>query len=116
AAGSGAYAGAPPLSNSTTTATISDPTLNNMEAATLTIPAGGKMQGVMLTSPCTQLPNAVFRAYSPDGLMQMRAEPALGWTWKTNQNMGTLQGCLPQKMPITAAQFLDYYTGLIPGG
>lgn len=104
------------ISKQTTTATISDPTLKNMIAATLTIPAGWKMQGMMLTSPCTTLPNAVFRAYSPDGLMQMRAEPALGWTWKTDQQMPALQGCLPLQKQITAGQFLDYYTGMIPGG
>jgi hypothetical protein len=110
------YMNASALSGSGTTATISDPTLNNMPAATLTIPAGWKMQGMMLTSPCTTLPQAVFRASSPDGLMQMRFEPAMGWAWKTGQNQGTLQGCLPLQKQITAAEFLDYYTSTIPGG
>ncbi|MBV9247919.1 MAG: hypothetical protein JO227_01550 [Acetobacteraceae bacterium] len=110
------YVSAAPLSNSTATATISDPTLNNMAAATLTIPAGWKMQGMMLTSPCTTLPQTVFRAYSPDALMQMRFEPAIGWSWRASQNLGTPQGCLPLRKQITAAQFLDYYTGTIPGG
>jgi len=110
------YVSATPLSNSTTTATISDPTLNNMTAATLTIPAGWKMQGMMLTSPCTTLPVSVFRAYSPDGLMQMRYEPAMGWAWRPGQNPGTPQGCLPLQKQITAAEFLEYYKGMIPGG
>lgn len=108
--------GTPAIPQQVQTVTISDPTLNNMPAATLAIPAGWKMQGMMLTSPCTTLPQGVFRAYSPDGLMQMRYQPAMGWSWRTSQNTGTPQGCLPLRKPITAAQFLDYYTGLISGG
>ncbi|HVT96079.1 MAG TPA: hypothetical protein VHE33_01140 [Acidobacteriaceae bacterium] len=103
-------------SNSTATATLLDPTLNNMPAATLTVPEGWKTQGMMMTSPCTTLPVAVFRSYSPDGLMQMRAEPAMGWAWTTEQKMATVRGCLPLQKPVTAAQFLDAYIGMIQGG
>jgi hypothetical protein len=110
------YRGTQAIPQQVQTATISDPTLNNMPAAAITIPAGWKMEGMMLTSPCTTLPQGVFRAYSPDGLMQMRFEPAMGWSWKTSRNMGTPQGCLPLRKPMTAAQFLDYYAGMIPGG
>ena len=39
-----------------TTATVSDPSLNNMLAETMTIPAGWKMDGTIMTAPCTTLP------------------------------------------------------------
>ena len=114
-AGSANYVGAPPLSGQLTTGTITDPTLNNMVAATLTIPAGWKLQGVEAIMPCTPGPFPVFRAYSPDGLMQMRGEPIFGWKWSpqyaTNQT-----GCANISKPISAADFLTYYTGTMQGG
>ncbi|KAA6460229.1 hypothetical protein DYQ86_14390 [Acidobacteria bacterium AB60] len=103
------------ISTSTTTATISDPTLDNMPAASVTVPSGWKMQGMMLTSPCTKVPAAVFRAYSPDGLMQMRSEPAGGWAWGSPVNRAA-RGCLPLQKQVTAAEFLEYYVGTLPGG
>lgn len=110
------YVSASPLGSSPTTATITDPTLNNMPAATVTIPSGWKMQGMMLVSPCTVIPTATFRAYSPDGLMQMRVEPALGWSWWPGRSTGTQQGCLPLNKQITAAEFLNYYVTTLAGG
>lgn len=104
------------LSKQTATVTVQDPAFNNMDAQTLTLPAGWKMQGMMLTSPCTQLPWPVFRAYSPDGLMEMRYEPAFGWLWRPMVSNMPTNGCTPMKSQITAAQFLQYYTGIIPGG
>lgn len=104
------------LSKQTRAVTVQDATLNNMDAQTLTLPAGWKMQGMMLTSPCTQLPWPVFRAYSPDGLMEMRYEPAFGWLWRPMVSNMPTNGCTPMKSQITAAQFLQYYTGIIPGG
>jgi hypothetical protein len=107
---------AAPLGSQLTTATITDPTLNNMTAATLTIPAGWKMQGIMLLSPCNTPPFPAYRAYSPDGLTQMRAEPVFGWLWRPNlRNMPTT-GCAPLSGVMTAAQFLQYYVSTITGG
>lgn len=114
--GGATYVSGTPLSNRTTTATITDPSLNNIEANTVTIPDDWKLQGVMLTSPCTQLPWPVYRAYSPDGLMEMRSEPAFGWVWQPQVNGVPTHGCTPMKDQVTAAQFLQYYTGIIPGG
>jgi hypothetical protein len=113
--GDGAGTGAP-ASAQLTTLTINDPTLNNMPAWTVTVPAGWKMQGMVMTSPCTTQPSPVFRAYSADGLTQMRFEPAIGWRWRPNQRLPVLQGCLAVQQQLTAAQFLDYYTGTIQGG
>lgn len=105
-----------PLSKQAQTVTVQDPTLNNMDAQSLKIPAGWKMQGVMLTSPCTQLPWPVYRAYSPDGLMELRSEPAFGWLWEPMVRNAPTNGCTPMKNQVTAAQFLRYYTGIIAGG
>jgi hypothetical protein len=115
-AGGATYVTGSPMSNRTTVATIADPSLNNMAANTVTIPDGWKLQGVMLTSPCTQLPWPVYRAYSPDGLMEMRSEPAFGWVWQPQVNGVPTNGCTPMRDQVTAAQFLQYYTGIIPGG
>jgi hypothetical protein len=104
------------LPRGTQTVKVQDPTLNNMDAQAVTIPAGWKMQGIMLTSPCTQLPWPVFRSYSPDGLMEMRSEPAFGWLWQPMVSNTPANGCTPMKNQVTAAQFLQYYTGIIPGG
>ena len=105
-----------PLSSQLTTATITDPTLNNMTAATLTIPAGWKMQGIMLLSPCNTPPFPAYRAYSPDGLTQMRAEPVFGWLWRPNVRNLPQTGCAPLSGVMTAAQFLQYYVSTLLGG
>ncbi|HVN92442.1 MAG TPA: hypothetical protein VMT38_02035, partial [Terracidiphilus sp.] len=83
---------------------------------TLTIPAGWKLQGITMISPCTFSPWPVFRAYSPDGLMQMRTEPVFGWQWHPNMR-GTLNsGCANLSGQISAAAFLQYYLGTMQGG
>lgn len=105
-----------PLSTKLTTATVNDPSLGNMQAETLTIPSGWKMQGIIMTSACTTLPWPVFRAYSSDGLTQMRYEPVVAWQWHPNLRGVNDNGCLPLTQPLTAAQFLQYYTGTITGG
>jgi hypothetical protein len=102
------------LTSGTQPVTIADPSLNNMKAGTLTIPAGWKFQGVMLTSACNPLPFPVFRAYSPDGLTEMRALPVFGWKWGRFKNPN--DGCLPLTGPMSAADFLRNYTEMIPGG
>ena len=105
-----------PLSSQLTTATINDPSLNNMPAATLTIPGGWKIQGIMLLSPCNTPVFPAYRAYSPDGLTQMRAEPVFGWLWRPNVRNLPQTGCAPLSGVMTAAQFLQYYVGTLSGG
>jgi hypothetical protein len=87
-----------------------------MASATLTIPAGWKLQGITMISPCTFSPWPVFRAYSPDGLMQMRSEPVFGWRWRPNVKGMNNSGCANISSPISATQFLQYYLGTIQGG
>jgi predicted HNH restriction endonuclease len=106
-----------PLSTQTTTASISDPSLNGIVAATLTIPAGWKLEGIEMRSPCTFVPWPVFRAYSQDGLMQYRTEPVFGWRWRPNLRGMDNTGCANINGPISAADFLrHYYLGTIAGG
>jgi hypothetical protein len=115
-AGAAAYVSSAPLSNQLTTATITDPTLNNMPAATLTIPAGWKLDGIEMQSPCTNgQPWPVFRAYSPDGLMQYRIEPVIGWGWPSGGKNDS-DGCAKVTGAISAANFLQYYLGTMAGG
>jgi hypothetical protein len=98
------------------TATIPDPSFNNEPALTLTIPSGWKLDGTVMSSPCANLPWPVFRAYSSDGLTEMRAEPVLGWRWGSKVPAGTTAGCAPLTGQMTAADFLQYYVGTIQGG
>jgi hypothetical protein len=119
-AGGATYAKAAPLSNQVTTAPINDPSMNNMQAVTMTIPAGWKLEGTIQGNPCANggSPWPVYRAYSPDGLMQVVSEPLLGWRWETNGSAvaGSNSGCANIKGKISAADFIQYYVGTIQGG
>jgi hypothetical protein len=110
------YVSASPLPNQFTTAQITDPSLNNIVSATLTIPAGWKLQGITMVSPCTFSPWPVFRAYSPDALMQMRIEPVIGWQWHPNLKGTFNSGCANLSGAVSAANFLQYYIGMMQGG
>ncbi len=114
--GPATYVNPAPVSNQRTTYTVPDPSFNNMPATVQTIPAGWQAQGIIMTPACTSLPYAAFRAYSPDGLMQMRFEPVFGWLWMPNFKGANKTGCIPVTQQMTAAQFLQYYVNTIPGG
>ena len=114
--GAATYVTASALPNQFTTATITDPSLNNMPSATLTIPAGWKLQGITMISACTFSPWPVFRAYSPDALMQMRIEPVVGWQWHPALKGTFNSGCANISGQISAAAFLQYYLGMMQGG
>jgi len=103
------------LPHGVTTAFITDPSFNNMQAGTLTIPSGWKLQGIIMTAPCTPA-GPVFRAYSADGLTEMRNMPALGWAWSANGYKTNTQACMQMSKPLTATEFLDHYVETIPGG
>jgi hypothetical protein len=98
-----------------TTATVNDPSFNNMLAETMTIPAGWKMDGTIMTAPCTTLPWPVYRAYSADSLTEIRQYPALGWHWST-ANAPMPQGCLAMKQPMSASDFLQHFLTTLSGG
>ncbi len=111
----GAAAAGAAASGGTQTATIPDPTLNNMTAVSLTIPASWHFQGTLMQGggKCVGTPYPVFRVTSPDGLSAFEQEPAMGWSWGTGPMATALQqtNCLPLKSAMGAQQFLKYLAG-----
>jgi hypothetical protein len=113
--GTAQYAAKVSLPSRITTAPISDSKMNNMTAFEMKIPDGWKLEGVVMIPPCTLGPVPVFRAYSPDGLMQIRQEPTLGWRWDSRFKVDQ-SGCADISKPITASEFLKYYVETMQGG
>jgi len=112
---SGSSSSSSSLPSTFITSTVSDPSFNNMLAETMTIPAGWKMDGTIMTAPCTTLPWPVYRAYSADGLTEIRQYPALGWHWNVNGSFNQA-GCLSVKTPMSAANFLQHFLTTLGGG
>jgi hypothetical protein len=99
------------------TGNIADPSLQGMKAFTVTIPAGWKFEGTVVRGPdCNPIATPVFRAYSPDGLTEMRLLPAFNWSFHPALGSKAVAGCLPIQQTLTAKQFLDHFIELIPGG
>ncbi|MGD0730903.1 MAG: hypothetical protein ABR956_06545 [Terracidiphilus sp.] len=103
----------PPLPGTFTTAEIHDPSFDSILAEKLTIPAGWNMDGTIMQSPCTTVPWDVYRAYSRDGLREMRQMPTLGWRWSP-RGYANLQGCLDLRSPVSAAAFLSHFLASMP--
>lgn len=83
----------------------------------MNIPAGWNFQGTVVRGPeCQPLSFPVFRAYSADGLTEMRLLPVFSWSFHPAINTRTAAGCLPIQKALTAAEFLDHFVELIPGG
>jgi hypothetical protein len=99
-----------------TATTITDPAYN-VKAFDINIPAGWKFQGTVLPGPdCSDLPYPVFRAYSPDGLSELRLEPAFNWTFHPNNRaFRPVPGCVNISGPITAEEFLKRYEEMVAG-
>jgi hypothetical protein len=102
---------------SLSTGIITDPSLGGIKAFTVAIPAGWKFQGTVVRGPeCNPISFPVFRAYSADGLTEMRLLPAFNWSFHPAIKMNTVAGCLPIQRTLTAEEFLDHFVELIPGG
>lgn len=97
-----------------TTVPIIDPAYN-VKAFTITIPAGWKFQGTVMPGPdCSDIPYPVFRAYSPDGLSEIRLQPAFNWTFHPNNRaFRPVPGCVNIRGPITAEDFLKRYEEMV---
>ena len=97
-----------------TTVSITDPAYN-VKAFTITIPQGWKFQGTVMPGPdCSDIPYPVFRAYSPDGLSELRLQPAFNWTFHpSNRAFRPVPGCVNIKGPITAEEFLKRYEEMV---
>jgi len=102
------------LAQSLTTLPINDPAYG-VKAFTATIPAGWKFQGTVVPGPeCSRIPFPVFRAYSPDGLQEIRLQPSFNWTFHPNNKaFHGVPGCLNINGPISAADFLKKYEEMI---
>src|SRR5579875_3841540 len=67
---------------------IVDPNFK-MTAFDVTLPADWKFEGVYVAgSSCASIPFPVFRAYSRDGLTELRRYPRLDWTWTNSRFKG----------------------------
>ncbi len=95
-------------------ATITDPVLQ-MPAYSVRIPSGWKFQGSTFPGPpCNEIPYPVYRAYSSDGLTEMRKLPRFDWTFDTlKSGPPASNACLPLDRTLTAKEFLHYLTGVI---
>jgi hypothetical protein len=96
-----------------TTAPIIDPAYG-VKAFTITIPAGWKFQGTVMTGPeCSRVSFPVFRAYSPDGLTEMRLLPMFNWTFHPNIKNFHVAGCMNFPGTLTAEEFLKHYEEMV---
>ena len=95
---------------------IQDPSLGNMTAFNVKIPSKWHFTGVLYQGGnCMPVPNAVFRATSPDGLSYVEDLPDLSWRWGTGPAAApTPQStCLPANGPMSGQEFLKYLAGVM---
>jgi hypothetical protein len=109
-----------PTTATLVTAIIDDPSFGGMKAFTVTLPSGWKFQGTVIASLRCSLPSPVFRAYSPDGLTEMRLLPSFNWEVRSKssqewEGLGVPPDCIYLKETLTAAQFLDRYVKTLGG-
>ena len=104
----------PAGAQSLSTASIIDPAYG-IKAFNISIPAGWKLDGTVLPGPeCSRVPMPIFRAYSPDGLTEMRLLPAFNWTFHPSmKGFHPVNGCLAYTGPMTANDFLKHYLEII---
>jgi hypothetical protein len=102
------------LPQALTTVPIVDPSYN-MKAFDITIPANWKFQGTVIPGPnCNRIPFPVFRAYSRDGLTEIRLMPAFNWTFHPAMtSFHGIAGCLNYPGTMTATQFLDNFEEML---
>ncbi len=96
------------------TVPIVDPAYG-VNAFNITIPSGWKFQGTVVPGPeCSQIPYPVFRAYSRDGLSEIRLMPTFNWTFHPNlRNFHSPSGCLDFGRTLTAQEFLQRYEEML---
>src|SRR5579863_10615119 len=104
----------PAGAQSLTTVFITDPAYG-IKAFDISIPAGWKFEGTVLPGPeCSRVPMPVFRAYSPDGLTEMRLLPAFNWTFHPAlKGFRPVSGCLAYTGAMSAQDFLRHYVEMV---
>jgi len=110
----GCLCASPAGAQSLSTASIIDPAYG-ITAFNIAIPAGWKFEGTVLPGPeCSRVPIPIFRAYSPDGLTEMRLLPAFNWTFHpTMKGFHPVNGCLAYTGPMSANDFLKHYLEIV---
>jgi hypothetical protein len=94
-------------------APIIDPAYG-IKAFTITIPAGWKFQGTVMTGPeCSRVSFPVFRAYSADGLSEIRLLPTFNWTFHPSLPNFHAAGCMNFPGTLTAEEFLKHYEEMV---
>jgi hypothetical protein len=88
---------------------IVDPSVNILKSHTANIPSGWGFEGTVIANVSCQLPSPAFRAYSPDGLTEIRLLPIFQWAVSTGDNLAFTRDCIHLRDALTAAQFLDRY-------
>jgi hypothetical protein len=89
--------------------TIVDPSLNNLKSHTANVPAGWGFEGTVIANVGCQAPSPAFRAYSPDGLTEIRLLPIFQWAVSKSDELTFKGDCIHMRDVLTAAQFLDRY-------
>jgi hypothetical protein len=104
----------PAGAQSLATVSIVDPAYG-IKAFNITIPVGWKFDGTVMPGPeCSRIPMPVFRAYSPDGLTEMRLLPAFNWTFHPSfKGFHAVNGCVPYTGRMSAEDFLKHYVEMI---
>lgn len=89
--------------------TIADPSFNNMKSFTAHIPSGWGFEGTVIPNVGCQAPSPAFRAYSPDGLTEIRLQPIFEWAISKSDELTSKGDCIHLRDVLTATQFLDLY-------
>lgn len=92
---------------------IYDPNFR-MTAFDVTVPADWKFEGTYVAgSSCANFAFPVFRAYSRDGLTELRRYPRMDWTWSNSRFAGAPHpDCLNVKSELTAGEFIKLIMGV----
>ena len=89
-------------------------TVLNMKAYTMTIPSNWLFEGtVMAGTSCISAPAAIYRAYSPDGITEVKQMPRLDWAWTKGGSPTQASDCLPFAKEMSASDFLKYMVGIL---
>jgi hypothetical protein len=88
---------------------IVDPSVNLVKSHTATIPSGWGFQGTVIANVGCQLPSPAFRAYSPDGLTEIRLLPIFQRAVSKSDDLASTGNCIHLREDLSAVQFLDRY-------
>jgi hypothetical protein len=86
-----------------------------MTAYNVNVPVTWKFDGIYAAgTSCSEIPFPVFRAYSPDGLTELRRFPRLDWSWSNSKFKGAPHpDCLNLQQELSAQEFLKYIMGVL---